>query len=227
MGRTYPSPASFPSKSAGSPAHARYDAELPVLWGPAGSGKTIVALELARIARTNGFIPVASGLLESPYADVWEGRSLFIIARDVVPSAWSIALQSMLRSPRPHVVLVTGEMDYRAVDGVQLTRLDADALVRAVYPAVEAPDQLRRVRRAAVRARGLPGRFVRLLWRSDDRRERFPVAASTRGLRVAESTATYGSGPATEQVPSAIRSAWPEPRRPRAARTSSSTGAQG
>jgi len=183
---------------------------IAMLWGRPGSGKRTIALELARIARINGFVPIASHLLDAPFAHLWRGRSLFILAGSSLPSGWSAALQSMLQSPRPHVVLLVGENEHRGIDGVALTRMEPDALVGAVYPAVDDPVQLRRVRRAALGARGLPGRFVRLVWRSRHRGGWHDVPMPRRGLRVAESSIAYGIEPApVHDQPASCE--WPAP----------------
>ncbi len=189
----------------------RTRSRIAVLWGPAGSGKAVAVQELARIARINGFVPIASRLLEAPYADLWQGRSLFIMAAGDTASAWSAALQSALRSPRPHVVLIVRESEQRGVDGVRLAPVDADTLESAVFPRPDDSAQIRRIRRAAMRARGLPGRFVRLLWHRFDYEH--PATASptaSRGLRVAESSVAYGSPEEIEPPPAAdVQRLWP------------------
>src|SRR5262245_11709600 len=162
----------------------RSRSRVAVLWGPAGSGKAIAVQELARIARITGFVPIASQLLDGPYASLWQGRSLFVMATNGPAAAWTAALQSALRPPRPHVVLIVSDRELRGVDGVRLVPVDADALAASVFPRTDDATQLRRIRRAAMRARGLPGRFVRLLWHRldyDQPSEAHPAAP--RGLR--------------------------------------------
>src|SRR5262245_52864908 len=53
---------------------------IAALWGPAGSGQPPVVRQLARTARINGFIPIAARFAASRYAELWQGRSLFVIA---------------------------------------------------------------------------------------------------------------------------------------------------
>jgi DNA-binding NtrC family response regulator/tetratricopeptide (TPR) repeat protein len=177
---------------------------IAVLWGPAGSGRATVVRELARIARLNGLVPITSRLLDAPYADLWRGRSLFIMAVDA-SSAWTAALRSTLRSPRPHVVLIVSNCEQRGVDAVRLAPVEAEALASAVVPRSEDPEHLRRIRRAAVRARGLPGRFAQLLWHRFDYERSAQVSVNLgRGLRVAESTVAYGEASAAEPSDGAV-----------------------
>jgi len=187
----------------------RSRSRVAVLWGPAGSGKAIAVQELARIARINGFVPIASQLLDAPYASLWQGRSLFIMATNGPASAWTAALQSALRSPRPHVVLIVSEHELRGIDGVRLAPVDAEALAASVFPRTDDATQLRRIRRAAMRARGLPGRFVRLLWHRLDYDQPSEAHAAARGLRVAESSAAYGNAAETETPNGADGEIWP------------------
>ena len=140
---------------------------ISAVWGPPGSGRGMVVRELARIARTNGFVPVASRLIDSRYAGLLRGRSLFVIADgDDAGGAtpWSAPLDAALSAPQPHVFLMVGEVECRSVDGVALGRVPADALVAAIRPRALSVRRERAVRGAAVRAQGLPGRFARILW---------------------------------------------------------------
>ncbi len=187
------------------------------LWGPAGSGKRTVVTELARIARSIGFVPVASRLIDTRYAELWRGRSLFVIVDSAVPRPWDALLQSALRAPRPHVFLIVGEEESNAVDSVRLEGLDADVLAGAVCPYIRDPRQQKRIRRAAERASGLPGRFARLLWgRSGDLRDeptRLSGRDRHRAVRVAEHAAVYGGVEAVDEplnTPSTAR-VWPAP----------------
>src|SRR5439155_24353410 len=115
----------------------------------------------ARVARVNGFVPVAAHLVDSPYADLLCGRSLLVIASDGEPAAWLVFLRASLRIAQPHVLLIVGETESQAVDGVALRPLSAEALVSAVRPPVVNGPLEGTVRRAAERAHGLPGGFVR------------------------------------------------------------------
>ena len=131
------------------------------LWGPDDSGKTTALLDLARIARRNGFVPIAVRLLGSPLAGVCAGRAVFLID-DGDGSAWRRGLlDAAIGSPQAHVVIFTSCEDVRGIPGAGLVRLSAAALSAAVRPAFLAFDG--RVRRAAERADGLPGRFARQL----------------------------------------------------------------
>ncbi len=134
------------------------------IWGPPGSGKRTLVGELARIARINGFVPIAARLIGSRQSALWRGRSLFVIAETAGDEAWLPLLQTVLADPVPHVLLLVGENERRSVGGVAMPRLSVDALVDAVSPAPPAGRLESVVRRAAERSRGLPGRFARLLW---------------------------------------------------------------
>ena len=136
------------------------------LWGPPRSGKTTIVCELARCARQQGFIPIASRLIGAPYADLWRGRSLFIVHDRDDTTGWSSFLQASMTAAQPHVLLLVGAKKARGVDGLALDRLDAESLIAAIRPETEFPDAriASFVRHAAHRARGLPGRFVQTLW---------------------------------------------------------------
>src|SRR5262245_45134570 len=136
-----------------------------VLVGPAGSGRTTIVGELARTARQHGFVPIASRLVGSRYAEVCRDRSLFIIHRGTA-NGFSPFLRAMTTTPQPHVLLLAGDDEVRGVDTVAVDRIDPDLLVAAVRPDVEqlAPRAIRAVQRAARHSRGLPGRFVQALW---------------------------------------------------------------
>jgi DNA-binding NtrC family response regulator/tetratricopeptide (TPR) repeat protein len=159
-----------------------------VVWGLRGSGRATVAMELARIARINGFVPVAACLLDEGYEALLAGRTLFVIAGDAGRDAWDARLRTAIRSPRAHVFLLLSEHESRVADSIRLAPLSTAALVAAVYPHVADPRQQRRINHAAESAHGLPGRFMRLLWREPEYRR--PSTGIV--LRVAEHAAVYG-----------------------------------
>jgi DNA-binding NtrC family response regulator/tetratricopeptide (TPR) repeat protein len=165
---------------------------IAALWGPAGSGKRLVVRLLARTARTQGLVPIAAPLLDAPFAAVWRGRSLFVIAAAGDAAAWRLFVGATVRSARPHVLLIVSEQEQRFVDGVGLRRVQAETLVGSIVPAVANTPHETAARRAADRAHGLPGCFARLL-------HAVPAAASKPGrnwLRevplAAEQPVTYG-----------------------------------
>ena len=133
------------------------------LWGPRGAGKQVIAGELARIARLQGFVPVAARLLGSRQAELWRGRSLFVIAETADETAWCAFLSAAMTEPQPHVLLLVGEDECRSVSGIAVRRMPIDALVAAVRPPVVGGPLEDTVRRAAERAQGLPGRFAALV----------------------------------------------------------------
>ena len=184
------------------------------LWGPAGAGKSVVVGELAGIARTKGFAPVAARLIGSRQAELWRGRSLFVIADGADKDTWSAFLSAALKDPQPHVLLLVGEEACRSIGGVLVRPLSVDALRSTIRPHALSGRLEQTVRRAAERARGLPGRFSRLLWpgwRDVGVSER----AGRRSIlpRVAEQPAVYGRDEGVEDAFDAapLPCAWPAP----------------
>ena len=157
------------------------------LVGPAGVGKRVIVGELARIARVNGFVPIAARALASRHAELWRGRNLLVIAPAADEGTWAAFLNAALLQAQPHVLLLVGETECRSVAAIVVRRLTEDALVSAVWPPVAGGPLERLVGRAAERAGGLPGRFARLLWPGWTRRGwgergiRWDPAAACRG----------------------------------------------
>jgi DNA-binding NtrC family response regulator len=187
---------------------------LAALWGPPGSGKRTAVRELARVARVHGFVPVASRLVASRYAELWRGRTLFVIGDGEGGNRWSAFLDVALRDPQPHVLLMVGNEEWRSIDGVRLGRVPADAMVAAIRPSPLRDDLERAVRRVGERAQGLPGRFVTLLWPHSLPGDGVDRSSARRGLsRVAERPAAYGREDATDDLVVAPLPAceWPAP----------------
>jgi DNA-binding NtrC family response regulator/tetratricopeptide (TPR) repeat protein len=183
------------------------------VFGPEGAGKREVVHELARIARARGFVPVASRLIGSRQADLWRGRSLFVIADAADERTWASFLDAALRDAVPHVLLLVGEDECRAVDGVPLRPVPVDALVSAVRPQHAGPLREQTLRRAAERSRGWPGRFARLLWPEYQKRIDGRAVGRPTLLQVAEQPAIYGG---EEQDPDVFDESprpceWPAP----------------
>ena len=184
------------------------------LWGPPGSGKRMAVREIARIARMHGFVPVASHLVASRYAELWRGRSLFVIGDEEDSARWSAFLDVALREAQPHVMLMVGNDECRSIDGVRLGRVPAEAMVSAIRPRLLNHNLERAARRAAERAQGLPGRFVRLLWPQSQAAHGAYRSGRRRGLsRVAERPAIYGREDPTDALLVAPVGActWPAP----------------
>jgi hypothetical protein len=186
-----------------------------VLIGPAGSGRTTIVGELARTARQQGFVPIASPLVGPRYAEVCRGRSLFIIHRGTA-NGFSPFLRAMTMTPQPHVLLLAGEDEVRGVDTVAVGRIDPDVLMAALRPGVEQMDvqAIRAVRRAARHSRGLPGRFVQRLWPGPviDRE----AARHSGPSRAAERASVYGwhgvaNGDREAPDVASVASTWPAP----------------
>ena len=178
------------------------------IWGPPGSGKTLQARQLARLARINGFIPVAAPLVASPYREFWSGRSLFVID-DGGGDGWPAIVDAAIASPVPHALLITSEVEVPGIDGSALAPLAVDQLVAAIRPCPATPPLLRELRRAAERAGGWPGRFAHLLWGAD---AAIAPAAVSGAARVAEQPRVYG-GDESLAVPVSVRPSgtWPAP----------------
>jgi DNA-binding NtrC family response regulator/tetratricopeptide (TPR) repeat protein len=183
------------------------------LWGPSGSGKGKATLDVARAARTRGFVPVAARLIGTRYADLWRGRSLLVIGGGH-EQGWSALLDTALADAQPHMLLIVGETECRHVDGVRLARVSADALLASICPRALAAPLERAARRLAERALGLPGRFQHLLWRQRTNRRSLDRVRLP-GRRVAEQAPLYGSENLSHTSalvePTDGRSTWPAP----------------
>src|SRR5207249_8236262 len=128
------------------------------------------------------------------YGSLCQGRNLFVIhdERDgLTAAAWPSFLHSTLRTPLPHALLLVGEGESSAVQGIGLPPVGVDELIAAVYPQSLAPRVEQKVRRAAMASRGLPGRFARLLWPDWIGHPAGSKRASA--LRAAEGAAAYGT----------------------------------
>src|SRR4029453_10098943 len=108
---------------------------IAALWGPDGAGKHTALLDLARIARLQGFVPL-SAPLASTFGQRLAGRSLLLIDSTNQNLGWSALLNASLRTPRPHVLLLAGGEEVSGVDGGLLEPLASEALVAAVSPPV-------------------------------------------------------------------------------------------
>jgi len=185
------------------------------LIGPAGSGRTTIVGELARTARQQGFVPIASPLVGSRFAEVCRGRSLFIIHRGT-SNGFSPFLRAMTTTPQPHVLLLAGDDEVRGVDTVAVERIDPDMLMAALRPDVERMDlrAIRIVRQAARHSRGLPGRFVQALWPGPVTNRH--AARHSSPSRAAERAPVYGwqgavNGDLEATDAAAVASTWPAP----------------
>src|SRR5262245_42476295 len=132
------------------------------LWAPENAGKYTALLDLARIARVRGFVPLSASLV-SAWGQRLAGRSLLILDTTNQKLGWSALLSASLTTPRPHVLLFIGRNEVPGVDSVHLEPLSAEALVAAVYPPVNDVDRAR-IQQLAAEAQGWPGRFSQLLW---------------------------------------------------------------
>ncbi|MGB7220353.1 MAG: sigma 54-interacting transcriptional regulator [Vicinamibacterales bacterium] len=162
------------------------------IWGRPGSGRTEVVLGLARIARRNGFVPVALDLLHLLDAPILNTRSFCLIDDAAAGDRWRMLLVTALHSQRAHVLLVTGQVEMRGVHGIGIDGVPPEILAAAMRPQPLPGAASEGVARAARMARGLPGKFVQQLWGpllvADGRSTRRPVGFS----RAAEQQAEYG-----------------------------------
>jgi hypothetical protein len=135
-------------------------------------------------------VPISAELLALPLASAIDGRSVFLI--DDETSAWARGLlDAAMRSPRAHVVVCTSREDIRGISGVGLPRLSPTSLAAAVRPRRAGADP--RIRRAAERADGIPGRFTRLIY--GDRVRKRAGAADAGLAQVAERALRFTACP--------------------------------
>ena len=80
------------------------------------------------MARLRGFVPVAARLMLSRYAELWSGRSVFVIDDRTEGEPWPALLHAAFRPGQPHALLFVGEEEPRSVDGVRLERIPAAAI---------------------------------------------------------------------------------------------------
>lgn len=130
-----------------------------------GAGVSTALRELSRAARLAGFVPLALAIDAHRTCAGLSGRSLFAIADSrYVEDSWREFLNVTIDTPKPHLLLFAGRDEVPRVQTIHLQRLAPERLVHAVRPRVQQSRQHRRIESAARRARGLPGRFVELLW---------------------------------------------------------------
>jgi len=206
--RALPALAEMFNESSGPRSH------VAAVWGGPGAGKRTLVRQLARLARASGFVPVAAHLVESGYADLWSGRSLFIIGGGNGRSPWPSFLRASLIAAQPHVLLVVNEVEARAVDGIVLRSLPVEALVSAICPSVVGSRFESAARRAAERAHGSPGRFAQALWPKAARPVEPFVASPKHGRALAaEQPVVYGSEDdgRVSGGPTIAPASWPAP----------------
>src|SRR5262249_30748862 len=134
------------------------------LWGSAESGLDTALLDIARAARVNGYVPVAAGL-DVRLAALAARRAPFVGVPSPEGQGWRFLLESLMQSARPHVLLFCGDQATCRVETLGIESCTPQSLIGAVRPAPQTPVARQRVATAARSARGLPGRFARLLWR--------------------------------------------------------------
>jgi DNA-binding NtrC family response regulator len=177
------------------------------LWAPEGAGMDTALLEIARLARTHGVIPLATHYRRADWSALFDGRSLLLIAREA-SEGWRALLSRSLGAARPHRLLLAGQLEPPGVPLLLLERFSEDVLIGAVRPECWAARHRGRIRTVAVRAAGLPGRFAALL--AGERQVVTIVRPGMPGTRAAEPRVVYGE--LHEQEPAgeeAVLRAWP------------------
>jgi DNA-binding NtrC family response regulator len=180
------------------------------LWGPSGAGLTTAVRELARVARMNGYVPMSLALGQG-LTELARTRSLFLIGGQALEEGWRCLLQSSLRAPRSHVLLLLNAREAPGVHGLVLERLAPEALCDAIRPRARGGPVGREIARAARRSNGLPGRFAALLWGPEDRLIRSITRLRTAESRAAERAAYYGPGHQETRPQACMTEIWPMP----------------
>jgi DNA-binding NtrC family response regulator len=135
-----------------------------MLGAVAGAGGSVAIHQLARVARLQGFVPMALQLDAIRPIELFDDRSLCMIDRLGGSRAWRSLLDRLLISPRPHMLLSVGAHTLPKVRCLHLERVPEESLMLAITPPVESTALRRTIKRAAKRADGLPARFAELLW---------------------------------------------------------------
>ncbi len=180
-----------------------------MLGAVAGAGGSVAIHQLARVARLQGFVPMALQLDAVRPIELLDDRSLCMIDRLGGSSAWRSLLDRLLISPRPHMLLSVGAHTLPKVRCLHLERVPEESLMLAITPPVESTTLRRTIKRAAKRADGLPARFAELLWGAGS-----PAGpARVKGTAIAaERPPSYGDACASRALaaPVAARN-WPAP----------------
>ena len=172
------------------------------LWGEPGAGLSTATLEIARTARMHGLIPVAATIDEPAVWEALANRSILVIDPHGDGRGWRRLVAAGLRSVRSHLLLLTGREEARHVHNVHLERMATERLRAAVWPHGAGARYEAALERAAVRARGLPGVFVRQLWGKPP----IPIRS-----RASECKASYIVTPRSAQSASLPVRVWPVP----------------
>jgi DNA-binding NtrC family response regulator/thioredoxin-like negative regulator of GroEL len=138
------------------------------LCGVPGSGRDTAVMTLARAARIRGYVPVAPYAIRPGVDAVLEGRSVALFIRSHVSQGWRALVHLSLVSRKPHIAVFVDTACPRGVWSVMLERVSVEALEAAVLPRQGFVQFRKRIRVAAKRARGWPGRFDALVWGEHD-----------------------------------------------------------
>ncbi len=158
------------------------------LWGGERAGVGDWLRQIARAARAQGFLPIAAGRFRVG-AQALVGRSVLVISRDRESEAWRHLVHWSVQTGRPAILIIASEHEVPSIDTLKVPAYSRDQLIESVQPSTLSSSLRQRVRRAADRSHGLPGRFADLLWTT-------PSAAGKAGARVvsraAERAPAYG-----------------------------------
>ena len=170
--------------------------------GPAGSGLRTLWMLAARMARLEGFVPLAVPVLERrPWlADALVARHVALLVDHRVRHAGALhAVAAFVArlgaaSTRRHVLIKFGRLDYGNGRTLQLDRMGSTAMHAMVYRDRADGPSLDEVRDGIEVAEGVPGALVAQLRAVPFERRTAPIAL------VHESTAPYVISPAPRDV---------------------------
>ena len=123
--------------------------------------------ELCRAARMNGVVPVSGALALHVDVDELDARTWCVVV-EPGDDGWQRVTASLLRNPKPHVVLFAGRREMRGVQGVSLAPVTLEKLRDSVRMASSDEQKLRAVDAAASKAAGSYARFCASLWHGRD-----------------------------------------------------------
>lgn len=186
--------------------HAAPYARAMSVWGAAGAGIDTVLLQIARLARLQGLVPLCPRAATDDVRRSLRGRSVLVMARDHAEDGWRLFLDLSVQSRRRHLLLCAGAADLKGMVPLVLERLSPEALAAAVRPCPTDSVVVRRVAAAAAESNGLPGTFAARLWKSVNRPCLHVVPSLS---RVAEPAADYGS--VIGRLPAGRPASWSSP----------------
>lgn len=138
--------------------------------GPPGSGLRTLLLDVARLARAAGYVPLSSAaLLRWPeLSGEVADRHVCMLSWSPAPRAEQLALAALFaklagRSARAHICLTADRTTCRAGPVIHLDSMGTTEMSSMVYRDVEGGPTLEEIFAASRRAAGSPGRFLSAL----------------------------------------------------------------